>query len=103
MWDLWWTMCHCGRFSPSTSVSPANSHFTDRSTIIFIYHLGLVQQAKQLPMYQMDSVSPLGKNDKFYLDTGPKRRLHTLIRAKIKFTLQVLMWSLSENLDQYLL
>jgi hypothetical protein len=26
MWDLWWTKWHCGRFSPSTSVSPANSH-----------------------------------------------------------------------------
>jgi hypothetical protein len=21
MWDLWWTKCHCGRFSPSNSVS----------------------------------------------------------------------------------
>jgi hypothetical protein len=26
MWDLWWTKWHWGRFSPSTSVSPANSH-----------------------------------------------------------------------------
>jgi hypothetical protein len=32
-----------GRFSPSTSVSPANSHSTDCSTIIIIYHPGLVQ------------------------------------------------------------
>jgi hypothetical protein len=39
----------------STSVSPANSHSTDCSTIIIIYHLGLVQQAKQ---YQVDPVSP---------------------------------------------
>jgi hypothetical protein len=31
-----------GRFSPSTSVSPANLHSTDYSTII-IYHLGLVK------------------------------------------------------------
>jgi hypothetical protein len=30
-----------GRFSPSTSVSPSNSHSTDCSTII-IYHLVLV-------------------------------------------------------------
>jgi hypothetical protein len=29
MWDLWWTMRHCGTFSPSTSVSPA-SHSLDR-------------------------------------------------------------------------
>jgi hypothetical protein len=32
-----------GRFSPSTSVSPANSHSTDCSTFIVIYHPGLVQ------------------------------------------------------------
>jgi hypothetical protein len=31
-----------GRFSPSTSVSPANSHSTDYSTLT-IYHPGLVQ------------------------------------------------------------
>jgi hypothetical protein len=30
---LWWTKRHCGRFSPSTSVSPAN-HSTDFSIII---------------------------------------------------------------------
>jgi hypothetical protein len=47
-WDLWWTKWHLGRFSPSTSVSPANSHSTDCSTfiiIIIVYHPGLVQQA----------------------------------------------------------
>jgi hypothetical protein len=51
MWDLWWTKWHWSRFSPSTSVSPANSHSTDCSTlivvviiiIIIIYHPGLVQ------------------------------------------------------------
>jgi hypothetical protein len=32
MWDLWWTKWHWGRFSPSTSVSPANSHSTGYST-----------------------------------------------------------------------
>jgi hypothetical protein len=42
MWDLWWTKWHWGRFSPGTSVSPANSHSTDYSTII-TYHLGLIQ------------------------------------------------------------
>jgi hypothetical protein len=26
MWDFWWTKCHWGRFSPSTSVSPVNLH-----------------------------------------------------------------------------
>jgi hypothetical protein len=33
MWGLWWTKRHCGRFSPSTSVSPAN-HSTNFSIII---------------------------------------------------------------------
>jgi hypothetical protein len=26
MWGLWWTKRHWGRFSPSTSVSPANQY-----------------------------------------------------------------------------
>jgi hypothetical protein len=39
-----WTKWHWGRFSSSTSVSLANSHSTDCSTLI--YHLGLVQLAK---------------------------------------------------------
>jgi hypothetical protein len=33
MWGLWWTKRHWGRFSPSTSVSPAN-HSTNFSPII---------------------------------------------------------------------
>jgi hypothetical protein len=32
-----------GSFSPSTSVSPANLHSTNCSTIILFYHLGFVQ------------------------------------------------------------
>jgi hypothetical protein len=41
MWDLWWTKWRWGRFSPSTSVSPANLHSTYFSSVILIYHLGL--------------------------------------------------------------
>jgi hypothetical protein len=44
MWDLWWTKRSRGRFSPNISVSPANLHSTNYSTIT-IYHMGLVQQA----------------------------------------------------------
>jgi hypothetical protein len=33
-WDLWWTKWCWGRFSPSTSVSPANLHSTKFSIII---------------------------------------------------------------------
>jgi hypothetical protein len=44
IWDLWRTKWHWGRYSPSTSVSPANSHSTECSTIIIIiYHVVLVQ------------------------------------------------------------
>jgi hypothetical protein len=42
MWDLWWKEWHWVRFSPSTSVSPANPHSTD-CFIIIIAHPGLVQ------------------------------------------------------------
>jgi hypothetical protein len=38
-----WTKGRWGRFSPSTSVSPANLYSTNCSTITLIYHLGLVQ------------------------------------------------------------
>jgi hypothetical protein len=43
-WDLWWTKWFWDKFSPSTSVSPANSNSTDCSTFI-IYHPGLAQLA----------------------------------------------------------
>jgi hypothetical protein len=43
MSDLRWRKWRCGRFSPSTSVSPANSHSTNCAAFIIIYHLGLVQ------------------------------------------------------------
>jgi hypothetical protein len=35
-WDLWWTKWRWGRFSPSTSVSPAKLHATKFSIIIII-------------------------------------------------------------------
>jgi hypothetical protein len=34
MWDLWWTKRHWGRFSPSTSIPPADHHSTKFSIII---------------------------------------------------------------------
>jgi hypothetical protein len=45
MWDLWWTNWRWGRFSPSTSVSPANLHSTNfpTITITITYHPELVQ------------------------------------------------------------
>jgi hypothetical protein len=38
---MWWW----GRFSPSSSVSTANLHSTNFSTITITYHPGLVQKA----------------------------------------------------------
>jgi hypothetical protein len=43
MWDLWWTKWRWGTFSSSTSVSPANHHSTNFSTVTIAYHLGLMQ------------------------------------------------------------
>jgi hypothetical protein len=43
MRDLWWTKWHWGKFSSSTSVSPANSYSTDYSIFIIVNHPGLVQ------------------------------------------------------------
>jgi hypothetical protein len=37
MWNLWRTKYQWGRFPPGTSVSPANSHSTDYSTLIISY------------------------------------------------------------------
>jgi hypothetical protein len=43
MWDQLWKKRKLSRFSPSTSDSPANSHSTKCS--ILIYHAGLMQWA----------------------------------------------------------
>jgi hypothetical protein len=45
MWDMCWTKWRWDRFSPSNSVSPANLHSTNFSTIAITYHPELVQQA----------------------------------------------------------
>jgi hypothetical protein len=64
MWDLWWTKWRWGRFSPNTSVSPANLHFTNFSTITIIYHLGLEQKASKWPQYQKSH--PTNKKETVY-------------------------------------
>jgi hypothetical protein len=41
MWDLWWDKVALGRFSPSTSVSPAIVvRSTNYSTVTLMYHPG---------------------------------------------------------------
>jgi hypothetical protein len=54
MWDLWWTKWHWGRFSPSISVSPANSHSISCSTLIIVrgWYSG------PTVCHRVDSVSP---------------------------------------------
>jgi hypothetical protein len=59
MWDLWWTKWRWGRVSPSTSVSPANLHSTNFSTITITYHLGLVQWATSGRSTNRLSLTPL--------------------------------------------
>jgi hypothetical protein len=58
MSDFWWTKWHWGKFSASTSVSPANSHSTDCSTFIIIHLPGVVQWAKLPPTYQASPHPP---------------------------------------------
>jgi hypothetical protein len=46
-----------GKFSASTSVSPASCRTTGCSTLIILHHPGLVEYTKQWPTYRVDSVS----------------------------------------------
>jgi hypothetical protein len=56
MWDLWWTKWRWGRFSSSTSVSPANLHSTNFSTIIIIrgwYNRPVVVAVPKVPPHKL--------------------------------------------------
>jgi hypothetical protein len=64
LWDLGWTKWRWGRFSPSTSVSPANLHSTNFSTITIIYHLGLVQYASSGRSTKWTQSHPTNNNNK---------------------------------------
>jgi hypothetical protein len=44
MWGLWWAEWQWGRFSPSTTVYPANSHFTSCSIFIIFLSSTLCSQ-----------------------------------------------------------
>jgi hypothetical protein len=59
MWDLRWTKWHLGRFSPSTSVSHANLHSTNCSTVTLIYHLGLYNRPVVAAVPSGLSLTPL--------------------------------------------
>jgi hypothetical protein len=60
MWDLWWEKLALGRFSPSTSVSPAIVvRSTNYSTITLIYHPGTMYNRPMWPQY-WDLYEPRG-------------------------------------------
>lgn len=40
VWDLWWTQCKYGTFSPSTWLSTESCHFTSPLQSLFIHGLG---------------------------------------------------------------
>jgi hypothetical protein len=58
MWGLWWTKQHWGRFSPSTSVSPAN-----HSTSFSIITITRVWHSRPRPRCRVD---PIGLHPPLY-------------------------------------
>jgi hypothetical protein len=62
-WDLWWTKWRWGRFSLSTSVSPANLHSTNCFTVTLIYHLGLYSRPEVAAVPGDVSPTPLNNNN----------------------------------------
>jgi hypothetical protein len=58
---LWWTKWRWGRFSASTSVSPANLHSTNCSSITLIYHLGTYNRPEVAAVPGDVSPTPLKK------------------------------------------
>jgi hypothetical protein len=57
---------HSKHFSPSTSVSPANLHCTNCSTITLIYHLGLYNRPEVAAVPGDVSSTPLKKKHCLY-------------------------------------
>jgi hypothetical protein len=58
MWDLWWTKWRWGRLSPSTSVSSANLHSTNFSTITITitqgwYNMPVVAAVPKVPPHKL--------------------------------------------------
>jgi hypothetical protein len=70
-WDLWWTKRHWGRFSPSTSVSPANHHSTNFSITIITrdWHNRPIG-GRSAEWTQLDSTPPLYQLKKIHLENS---------------------------------
>jgi hypothetical protein len=78
MWDLWWTKWRWGRFSPNTSVPPANLHFTNFSQspspiIRGWYNRAIVAAVPKVPPYKLKKKKPLE------LWRGPSLELYLLM------------------------
>jgi hypothetical protein len=90
MWNFWLKKWHWGRFSPSTSVSPANYRSTDYSTLI-ISHPRLIWTLGQLvAAYQVDSGSPHPKKLPV-LGAFRSNLLHCLCTAVLAWQRNVLL------------
>jgi hypothetical protein len=91
-WDLWWIKWRWGRFSPSTSVSPANLQSTNCSAITLTYHLGLVQYARS-GRSTRDLVPPTS-NKKIIMPHGVATRtiklfiIYAVITSKLTYLLK---------------
>jgi hypothetical protein len=75
MWGLWWTKRHWGRFSPSTSVSPAN-HSTNVSIIIITrgWH-NRPLSGRSAEWTQLDSTHPIYQLKKFIWNKNEGERI----------------------------
>jgi hypothetical protein len=78
---LWWTKWRWGGFSPSTSVSPANLHSTNCSTITLIYHLGLVYWARSGRSTKGLSPPPPPKNPRHAITRPAIRTKHLMNKS----------------------
>jgi hypothetical protein len=68
MWDLWWDKVALGRFSPSTSVSPAVVRSTNYSTITLMYHPGKMYNRPMWPQcWDLYEPHQIKKNQTMYV------------------------------------
>jgi hypothetical protein len=86
---MWWTKWRWGRFSPGTSVSPANFHSTNSSTITLIYHLGLYNRPEVAVVPDHVSPTPLKKKDNIINWVARnKLYIHSVIRKPELFHIE---------------
>jgi hypothetical protein len=90
MCGLWWTKRHWGRFSPSTSVSPANHHFTNFSIIIIIIIItrgwhNRPTGGRSAVGTQLDSTPPLYQLKKALARPPIRRYMESELKGAVKY------------------